>query len=303
MKNSKPRLVLDQKAEQILRAVYFYRFMGALDVCTLLYSKGALTRVRHALARLSGGADYVTREYLYRFQLPGEGNPERIYTRGSRGRDFLANEVGLPVNWYFRPEQVKHFSHAHVVHSLLLTRVLVAAKKFSEESVGIALLDRRISYELWKDPPIVQIAVDGQQQKVKVVPDAWLLFQRADGRRASVLLEIDRGRESQAAFKAHIAGRIEFLASEQYRQVFGVRSVRIAYTTTGERPEYQERRLQSMRNWTKEVLAEQRRESWADLFRFCSLSLDTVYQLPLFSGPVWKRIGSETPVGLLGPIP
>jgi hypothetical protein len=95
MKNSKPRLVLDQKAEQILRAVYFYRFMGALDVCTLLYSKGALTRVRHTLAGLSGGADYAPREYLYRFQLPGEGNPERIYTLGSRGRRFCFARAGM----------------------------------------------------------------------------------------------------------------------------------------------------------------------------------------------------------------
>ena len=299
----KPLLVLDEKAERILRAVYFYRFMGALDICTLLYSPGALARVRKTLSVLSGGADFVQRQYLYRFQLPGEGNPERVYTLGSRGRDFLAQEVGLPVNWYFRPEAVKHFSHVHVVHSLLLTRVLVAAETFARGSDGIRLAGRRISYELWKSPPVVQIALDGERHEVKVVPDAWLLFERADGRRASVLVEIDRGREYRSAFKAHVAARIEFIASGEYSKVFGTRGVTIAYATTGERPEYGQRRLLSMRQWTKEVLASQGRENWAELFRFCSLSLDTVYETPLFDAPVWRRIGSEEPVALFGAAP
>jgi hypothetical protein len=298
----KPSLVLDQKAERILRAAYFYRFMGALDVCQLLFTRGALTRVRNTLSRLSGGGDFVPREYLYRFQLPGEGNPERVYTLGSRGRDFLAREVGLPVDWYFRPEAVKHFSHAHVVHSLLLTRVLIAAETFARGNDAMRLAGRRISYELWKNPPMVQIALDGVQQGVKVIPDAWLLFERSDRQRASVLVEIDRGREYQAAFKAHVAARVEFIASGEYSKVFGTRGVTIAYTTTGERPEYVERRLSSMLQWTKEVLATQGRDNWAELFRFCSLSLESVYQLPLFDAPVWRRIGSDEPVTLFGPV-
>jgi hypothetical protein len=301
---SKPRLVLDQKAERILRAVYFYRFMGALDVCALLcallYSPGGLARVRKTLLALSGGGDFVSREYLYRFQLPGEGNPERVYTLGSRGRDFLVNEVGLPVDWYFRPETVKHFSHAHVVHSLLLTRVLVAAERWARSQEGIRLAARRISYELWASPPVVEIEGEVGKKLVKVVPDAWLLFERSDRRRTSVLVEIDRGREYQAAFKAHVAARIEFIASGEYTKIFGTRGVTIAYGTTGERPEYVERRLSSMRQWTREVLASQGRENWAELLRFCSLSLDTVYELPLFDAPVWRRIGSETPVTLFG---
>jgi hypothetical protein len=296
----KPRLVLDQKAERIFRAIYFYRYMGALDVAYRLYSPGALARVRKTLLALSGDGDFVAREYLYRFQLPGEGNPERVYTLGSRGRDYLANEVGLPVTWYFRPEMVKHFSHAHVVHSLLLTRVLVAAEQWARSQEGIRLAARRISYELWVSPPVVEIDAEDGKKEVKVVPDAWLLFERPDGKRASVLVEIDRGREYQAAFKAHVAARLEFIASGQYTRVFGTRGVTIAYATTGERPEYGEARVSRMRQWTKEVLVNQGRESWAELFRFCTLSLDTVYQLPLFSGPVWRRIGSETPVALFG---
>jgi hypothetical protein len=123
--------------------------------------------------------------------------------------------------------------------------------------------------------PLVQIETEGERREVKAVPDAWLLFERPDGKRASILVEIDRGREYGSAFKAHVAARTEFIASGQYERVFGTPGVTIAYTTTGERPEYVERRLASMRQWTKEVLSEQGRQNWAELFRFCSLSLDS----------------------------
>ena len=297
MKGSSP-VILSPKAVDILKTIYFYRYMGALDVCYRLFSPGALARVRKTLALLAGGDDFISRQYLYRFRLEGEGNAERIYTLGSRGRDFLAAEVGLPVSWYFRPEAVKHFSHAHVVHSLLLTRVMVAAERWAKEQEEILLASRRISYELAVDPPVVEIEEDGARKQVKVIPDAWLLFERKAGGRSSLLLEVDRGREYRSAFKAHIAARIEFLASEQYTKVFGVRGVRIAYITTGERPEYRQSRLSAMCQWTMEVLAHQHRESWADVFRFCSVELAEVYQLPLFDEPIWRRPGSAAPVGL-----
>ena len=294
--------LLTPKAVDILRAVHFYRFMGALDVACLLSSPGALTRVRKTLLALSGGADFVEREYLYRFRLQGEGNAERVYTLGSRGRDFLVNELGLPVSWYFRPHKIKHFSHAHVVHGLLLTRFLVAAKRFAEGQAGLTLTSSRTGYELAELAPGVLIEDEEGKRAVRVVPDAWLLFTRVEGRRErslGLLLEIDRGREYQAAFKQHVASRVEFIASGAYERVFGSRGgVRIAYATTGERPEYRQRRVMTMMQWTAEVLKEARWEDWADVFRFCALDLDTLYQLPLFSQPLWQRIGARAPVGL-----
>src|SRR4051794_24104139 len=119
MKGTSP-VVLSPRAVDILKAAYFYRYMGALDVCYRLFTPGTLARVRKTLSTLSGGEDFVPRQYLYRLRLEGEGNAERVYTLGSRGRDFLATELGLPVSWYFRPHKIKHLSHAHIVHSLLL---------------------------------------------------------------------------------------------------------------------------------------------------------------------------------------
>jgi len=204
-----------------LRAVGFYRFLSAVDVACLLSSPGALTRIRTTLLRLCGGGDFVEGQYLYRFRLDGEGNAERVYTLGSRGRDFLVSRLELAVSWYFRPHKVKHFSHAHVVHGLLLTRFLISAKRFAGRQSEISIAASRISYELAELAPTVLIAAGEEKRAVRVIPDAWLLFTRSEKgveRSLGLLLEIDRGREYQAAFKAHVASRVEFIASGAYER-------------------------------------------------------------------------------------
>ena len=304
-KSGKKPLVLTSRVEQVLEAVYFYRFMSALDVAYRLFSPGSVTYVREVLSELAGGRDYEPRQYLYRFPLPGTltGNSPRVYTLGSRGRDFLANEVGKPVDWYFRPEKVKHFSHSHVMHNLLLTRFLVAALSWSKKHPEIRLARTRISYELARSPAVVQVSEEGRTETLKVVPDAWLLFERVrDGkveRTFPVLLEIDRGTEYRQKFKQHVASRIELIRSGAYSEWFGVKSVVIAYTTTGQAPEYRNARLRSMRVWTNEVLEDLHMEDWASIFRFHSLTLESIYEAALFGGQVWYGLDTSEPMYLL----
>src|SRR5947209_4667815 len=294
----KPPLMLTKSHEEILRLVHFYRFVGALDVCYALSTPGALTRVRTKLSRLAGDADYVERQYLYRIPLSGvPGNSKRVFTLGSRGREFLASHCGVSANWYFRPSEVAHFSHAHILHSLLLSRCLVSCRWFVREHRELRLAACRISYELARQPVVVSVSVPGGgSEQVRLIPDAWLLFERSDGKKAAILLEIDRGHEFQVAFKRHVAVRLEFIASGEYSRVFGTKGVTIAYVTTGERPEYRESRRQAICRWTRELLAASGRESWANVFRFCALTLDSVYETPLWSEPVWFRPDGGEPV-------
>jgi hypothetical protein len=107
-------VVLTQRIEEVLTAIHLYRYMTALDVAHLLYTPSTIARVRGVLSALAGGEDYRNSQYLYRFPLPGTapGTKEKIYTLGSKGRDFLAHEIGLPVDWYFRPYKVKHLSYS-----------------------------------------------------------------------------------------------------------------------------------------------------------------------------------------------
>ena len=61
--------ILGKRGEEILKAVYFYRYVTAVDMCSLLYSPSSLVHVRRMLTELAGGGDYVENEFLYRFAL------------------------------------------------------------------------------------------------------------------------------------------------------------------------------------------------------------------------------------------
>ncbi|MDQ3960563.1 MAG: hypothetical protein M3255_09925, partial [Pseudomonadota bacterium] len=118
---AKKPLIITKPIEVILRAIHFYRFMTALDVAHLLYSPSSLTYVRSLLTSLAGGADFKNAQFLLRIPLPIQsiGGITRIFTLGSKGREFLA-EMGLPVDWYYRPAKLKYLSHSQALHSLLL---------------------------------------------------------------------------------------------------------------------------------------------------------------------------------------
>ena len=104
--------------------------------------------------------------------------------------------------------------------------------RFEKGQAGLSLVGLRTSYELAELAPVVVIEDGEGKHPHRVVPDAWLRFVREEaGRERSMglLLEIDRGREYQAAFKAHVASRVEFIASGAYGRLFAERGgVRIA---------------------------------------------------------------------------
>src|SRR5215510_4949214 len=95
---------LSPTEEEILKTFSIYRFMNAVDVAHALFSPASLTHVRSILTRLSGGEDYIERECLYRFPMQSgkAGNPERVFTLGSVGRDVVKS-LGLPADWHYRP--------------------------------------------------------------------------------------------------------------------------------------------------------------------------------------------------------
>jgi hypothetical protein len=306
-RQTKP-FVLTERMEKILRAVHFYRYMTALDVAHLLYSPSSLTHVRSVLSALSGQEDFKANQYLFRFQLPttGSGTKEKVFTLGWKGRNFLDSEIGLAVDWHFRPHKVKHLSHGQILHNLVLTRFLVAASYFAKCNPDFKLTQIRTCYELAKIAPTVTLTTKGGNESVKVIPDTWLLFERLTGNTHDayfpVLLEIDRGREYQQKFKSHVRGRIDFIKKGGgYSQVFGQPAVTIAYVTTGERPEYREARRIAMCRWTQEVLEELKKDKWASVFRFHSLSFEEIYTSRIFEEPVWFRPDSNQPVRLFTP--
>lgn len=82
------------------------------------------------------------------------------------------------MTWYFRPGKVRHLSFGQLTHNLLLTRFLVAAKKLAEGRPDFKLLQVKTCYEVGSDYPSVEVVKEGKKERIKVIPDAWLLFER-----------------------------------------------------------------------------------------------------------------------------
>jgi hypothetical protein len=304
---AKKPFILTSRLEEILRAIYFYRFMTSMDLACLLYSPKSITYVRDILSSLAGGEDFKNGQFLYRFRLPSfsSGGGVRIFTLGSKGRDFLANELGLPVDWWYRPAKLKYRSYSQVLHSLLLTRTLVTAAAWCAKEPSFRLAKVRIGYELAREAAIVEVGKEtlpaGKQrksEKLKVIPDGWVEFARNDGKKFPVLLEVDRGMEYSRKFKRHVRSRIEFIRYGAYEKMFQTDAVMVGYLTTGERPEYRESRRKAMCAWTKEVLADLHMENWSNIFRITSIEYDQLFTTPLFDESVWYRPDSPTPVPL-----
>jgi Replication-relaxation len=260
-----------------------------------LFSPNSLAYARSRLASLAAT------KYLHRFRLPSPktGGTELIYTLGSRGRDFIANELGLPVDWYFRPG--KHLYYAQCQHNLLLTRFCVAAHSFCRKQTclptgktDLRLVEMRLCYEFARQRATVE--------KLKVVPDAYLVFERLRNdvheHFMPLWIEIDRGTEQGRRFREHLSSRIAFIQSSSYRELFHTNAVVIAYVTIGDKPEYGETRRKAMCRWTMEVLTNLHLQNWSHLFHYTSVECGDLYSTPIFSDPVWYRPNSPEPVPL-----
>jgi hypothetical protein len=158
----------------------------------------------------------------------------------------------------------------------------------------------RICYELAREAATVEINKEGKVEKLKVIPDAWIEFERNDGKKFPILLEVDRGMEHGKKYMSHVRSRIEFIRSGAYKKMFQTDAVLIAYMTPGDLPEYRETRRKAMCRWTQEVLAELNMENWSNIFRFSSVQFDQLYTTPIFD-ELWYQPNSLTPVPLFTP--
>ena len=242
------KTILSARDEDILRAVYYYRYVTALDITCQQFARASLNHAREILSRLAGNSDLDTHNYLCRFTLPAINKKpqEKVFVLGAKGRRVLQS-MGLPATWYFRPHKLKFLSYSYVLHNLILTRTLIAAGVWAKEHPTFLLTDRRISYEL----------------SGKVIPDGWLMFEEHtnDGvYEHPVLFEIDRGMENKHKLRNHVRGRINYFQSGEYKKTFQTDLATIAYVTTGQTPEYRETRRKTMCLWITELLNEMRLE-------------------------------------------
>ena len=159
------------------------RTRGNACSSVLLFSPSAIVRVRQRLASMRGGVEFGRNQYLYRFRMPdvSAGNPQRVYVLGARGREFVSRELGLSSDKGFRPDEGRHLSVTQVRHNLGLTRFLVAAHRWAKNKEDFALPAVRICYDLAAGASEVDSGAMGKGEKATVIPDGWLLFEKARG--------------------------------------------------------------------------------------------------------------------------
>jgi Replication-relaxation len=296
---------LTWRQEEILRAIATLHFATITDIAHLPACAGLTdSHLRKILAALSGG-DQQPNQYLCRFPRPQttRGALEKVYTLGARGRAYLLRELGEPVHWWYSPAKASAHSFSYCLHQLTLTRLVCAAQHWARQQTEYRLVQSLLSYALAQTAPSVTIQRAESPTTVPVIPDAWLLFERKD-EKYPVLLEIDRGTEYQERFTQHVRARLRFILDGAYKRAFGIDAVCIAYVTTGVTSDYRTSRLESMRQWTKEVVEAEifgkNRQAWMERFRFTSLAYEEIYERinELMTENVWYPPDGETKVPL-----
>jgi len=311
---SLPHGALTSREEAILRALAKLRYATRLDIAHLpACATLSDSHLRKILSHLAGGKDQQRNHYLCRFPRPRttRGSIEKVYALGALGREYLITTLGERVDWWYGPQRGgRPQGFSYLLHQLTLTRLVCAAWHWSTQQSEFTLIQHLLSYQLGRNAPTVSIEIAGQQKTFEVVPDAYLLFERSDGAKFPVLVEIDRGTEYQERFKHHVRARLRLIKSGAYERSFGLTELCcIAYATTGLTPEYRDARLHTMRLWTKEVVEEEitgkHFQAWMGRVRFTSLEYETIYQCAsaLFTRELWYRPDSLIPVALLSEDP
>jgi len=307
----KPLEHLNWRHEEILRALATLRFATKTDIAHLSACDDLSgSQLRKILAALSGG-DNQPNQYLCRFPRPQitRGALEKVYTLGARGRAYLSRELGEPVDWWYSPAKASNHSFSYLLHQLTLSRLVCAVQHWVRQQTVYRLTQSLLSYALAHTAPKVTIQSAESTTTIPVIPDALLCFERNDGEKYPLIIEVDRGTEFQERFKKHVTARTQLVRSGGHKHYLGIDAVCIAYITPGVTNSYRASRRKSMRQWTKEVVEAEifgkNRQAWMERFRFTSLPYEEIYERVsgLLTDAVWYGPDSETKVPLWSECP
>src|SRR5947208_1079325 len=109
-----------------------------------------------------------------------------------------------------------------------------------------------------------------------------------------IVLEHDRGSEEQFYFRRRIRAYLKMLASEGYKEMYGVGGITIAFTTSAG-----VERLKKMREWTAKELEETGETQYQNLFYF-TLIENPIDPLQVWVNTTWLPLYENKAVPLLG---
>ena len=260
------------------------------------------------LNALCGGRDHSRRGYLYRFSMPqSPGNPRRLYALTRRGKSLLM-ELGVEVASCYRPEKASLLSFSFLQHHLAVSEVLVALNLFVRKFPEYELVESRPWFTMAESPPRLIRVIDGKETTITVIPDLWVAIERdpeelEKTQGFNIWFEIDRGTEARTRYMELVRKRINFIRDEGYEQFFGTSSVLLVFLAVGPSMDYRLHRLHLMRQWTQELLQQEKLVDWSNTFLFSTID-ETLYDtLMLFTDPVHFQPFSDTLVPLFPPRP
>ncbi len=273
---------LTQREEQILQAVYRYRYLTLLQVTRLFFSVHSRNYAGACLKRLT------EEQWLTRFCLPStqKGNHTFVYQLGKRGRKHLAS-LGFDLTAH-PASTTPPPSYQHLRHSLLVNDVLIAATVLPTLEPQIELHDLQTEWLLKKSfPRFSATQIDGQNKPpaITVIPDGWLTFRLLVGGQkvqVSTWVEIDCGTEEQKQFQRKVHGLYTIATSALLKEALGVKEVTFAIATSAG-----EKRHHQLLHWCEQELRRLHATQDADLFLFTLLPRESIDPVQLFLSPVW----------------
>jgi hypothetical protein len=261
---------VSQREEEILTAVYTYRYLTVDQVTRLFFAPTSRNYAGEYLRRL-------TKEtYIERFGLPAArpGNPQLVHALSVKGIRLLSD---LGMELYSIPRAPQAPSFQHINHTLGVNDVLIAAATITKAHPAITLAEMRPEW-MFKHTPLIA-------EQVQVVPDGWLDFRLpVAGKRVQfpLLLELDRGSEDQVQLRRKCKNLLTAVLSPGYASLFGTPQVTIAFAcTTGEK------RAVMVKQWIEKELTEHHLTQEADLFFIADISRWKNDPAMLFLDPIW----------------
>jgi hypothetical protein len=299
-------VIVSEQQEQLIRACCLYQFLTILDMAYLLGLPTSLNYIRRVAGSLAGNNDQEHGHYLYRFPLTQRsgGNGLRVFVPGEASQDLLQQEQDADGFVWHSPATMQRYSYSFVCHNLAVTRLCICATLFCKDNPSYYLAETRLSYDIVRNPPRVSLTTDGQPPLVPVIPDCWNFIERvADGEGTALWWEVDNSTTYRQSFHRRLSARLALITSAAYSEYFGTDAVLICFAVLGN-----EDRMHTLRHWTWELLAREKRTHLASRFRFTAIEYIKLYDQiqTLFTKPLWHlpadRSEEDSPyVSLLPP--
>lgn len=215
------------------------------------------------------------------------------YVLGNSGVEYIKS-LGMSISSSYRPSKEIGQNYLHLLHHAGVNDVLIAAAILKRRVPEYTLADFKLTRELASEP----FNALWHGKSYGSVPDLFLDFRQAlpDGRqrRTPILIEHDRGTESEEVIRRKIHAYAGMITSGWYktRYVNSI-SITIAFTTFEG-----ERRRNKLREWARQELHGKDR-SLASSFLFTAQPQPPDPQ-HMWLNPCWWPCVDSKPVAILG---